>query len=77
MEKKRYSILVVFILYVIAMLTPGALAADPGHLAPAIGSGQFESGNYTLPDSLNTTSLLEAGKTLFIDFKNKAGGNFS
>ncbi|MEM4244753.1 MAG: hypothetical protein QXR60_00920, partial [Candidatus Nanoarchaeia archaeon] len=42
-------------------------AADPGHLASSISSGTFEFGNYTFPDSLNTTNFFEAASIFFVN----------
>src|SRR3989344_5723096 len=38
-------------------------AADPGHRAPAISTGTFESGNYTFPASLFVTDFFGLGRT--------------
>ncbi len=47
----------VFLLMMV-VLVQTALGADPGHAAGSIGSGTFESGNYTLPDTLEVINTL-------------------
>jgi ethanolamine utilization microcompartment shell protein EutS len=49
------------------ILMPQILAADPGHTAGAIGTGMFESGNYTFPDSLHIDKFLNVTGVLYVD----------
>jgi len=50
-------------LAMLILLTHTSSAADPGHGATAIGSGTFESGNYTFPASVFVTDYLGIGTT--------------
>jgi hypothetical protein len=49
------------------LLASYAYAIPPRHNASAITEGTFNSGNYTFPDSLNTTSFLEAASIFFVN----------
>lgn len=58
------------ILFVTAslLIVPYAKAADPGHAASSISSGQFESGDFIFPSNLTVTKFFIAnGTTLYVD----------
>ncbi len=44
-----------------------AAPADPGHTAETISTGQFESGNYTFPDSLFIKEYFNVSNLLWVD----------
>ncbi|MBU4501383.1 MAG: hypothetical protein KKA79_02230 [Nanoarchaeota archaeon] len=50
----------------VTMMQTG-FAADPGHTAKAISTGQFESGNYTFPDTLHIENYLNVTGLLWVD----------
>ena len=51
-QKNRKFIFLVATLPFLSLFSFSVLAADPGHGAGVIGSGDFESGNYSFPDSV-------------------------
>ncbi len=59
MKSKGYTIILlpISLIILISALASLASAADPGHGASVIGSGTFESGNYTFPAWLNVNYI--------------------
>jgi len=52
-SKKIAFIFLVATAFFFSLSSLSVLAADPGHGAGVIGSADFESGNYSFPDSIS------------------------
>jgi len=51
-QKNRGLLFLAVALFFLSLSSFSVLAADPGHGAGVIGSADFESGNYSFPDSV-------------------------
>jgi len=65
-EVKTYFKAITIVLLAIFLISQ-VFAANPGHVASSISPGQFESGNYTFPDSLHIENILNVTDALWVD----------
>ena len=68
MTKANLFIIILSVLVLFYSVPALAAPADPGHGAPSIGPGTFETGFYVFPNNLSVTQNFSvASNTLFVD----------